>query len=1125
MKLKSIFTFLFIFILILVGLFASLPSIASTQWGNAQLIKAINLVTSQTVKAEKISLSWLGPQSIRGVEIKNAQGQPVLSFDQASLNAPLINLFWNRQLEGDLHVSSLRASIIQEAETSSIKDVNAELLFSSGMPLTLSLSGLTEHGELSGQFQVDLEFAGLKPEQFIKVDRHLIDLFRENPEAHLKIKANISNFPVHILDRGIAYIKPELAGVLVSALGKNLNFSIDQILKQDKMNLSLQAQSPQLTANVQADFALEKEGTILIASLHGKAIQNGQEMTFKTSSTEWSIADQLTLLQPATLQADLNASILNRSLLRNFSTKLQNDSSVEILLQELSTSLTHFDPDAVRLKTEINFAPLYLSRLPAIDRAQVNDLKVNLFGDSIREMRCESLMNIAQADEQLRSILGSPIQLAVNSKVGISPSNEIVIHHFDTQINSQLLTAYFEGKIVNRNQILLTAPAQINFTMSPEALNFLRIKPSTMKVTPLQLTLNSPAPLDFSNLSLLHLMGQLKIDELVFSTGDRAVDLQQLLVSWDLDGFRNTLQADFDGNTLLSANTGKLSGALFIKDWLKNNQIDLKQASLRTHTNLSDVPVGLFAPFIPELDLLSLVGSSINLSAEADVNLAESKEGILKLKADSDHMHAQGAFKIDEAISLQKDNDPAFIRLTLTPQGYTAIRNFFRGNIAKDFILTEPTSVFVDLKSLSLPLDRHGKYLLPYWEGALSADLTIGHVRAFIPSNGKKMDLKKLHAQLNSGKLSNKIHFQVKSEDSMTASGTIDNGFTEDGALNREHLSLETDIKMNAFPADLLCQLACLDPNTGKKIQVIFGDMINGDIKLKLEQMNGPVYAEFKGKNGQLFLDGQLDQKHLTLNKALELSVVLTPELGQYVLQDYFPFLSGMISSNQPLKIKIDPKEFSLPLFPLNTVAAEISHGMIDLGKVQFANSGQLGNVLSLIIPIKQDYLSVWLTPIYFSLHNGSLKLERVDMLISEQYPIAAWGKVNLIKDKVNMIIALSGLAISKAFNVPIQDKNYFLQLPLKGTMSSASIDKAKATSRISSLVAQSQGSPHGYLIGTFLDITSGNLSEKKAPPPTTNPLPWSHILQEEDKPSETTNPLQEIEKGANLLLKSIFNP
>ena len=132
------------------------------------------------------------------------------------------------------------------------------------------------------------------------------------------------------------------------------------------------------------------------------------------------------------------------------------------------------------------------------------------------------------------------------------------------------------------------------------------------------------------------------------------------------------------------------------------------------------------------------------------------------------------------------------------------------------------------------------------------------------------------------------------------------------------------------------------------------------------------------------------------------------------------------------------------------------------------------------------------------------------------------------------MVVGLSGSAISKAFNVPKISNAYFLQLPLKGKLSNPSIDKTRAIARISSLVAQSQGGAEGLVLGTVLDIASGGLAESGIPSPTTNPLPWSNLMQDRDAPREANdrshhdgkalpNPIEEIGKGASSIFKKIF--
>ena len=162
---------------------------------------------------------------------------------------------------------------------------------------------------------------------------------------------------------------------------------------------------------------------------------------------------------------------------------------------------------------------------------------------------------------------------------------------------------------------------------------------------------------------------------------------------------------------------------------------------------------------------------------------------------------------------------------------------------------------------------------------------------------------------------------------------------------------------------------------------------------------------------------------------------------------------------------------------------------------------------------------------LYVSMKNGVISFKRMDMLIMDTYAIATWGNVDLAANKVNMIIGLTGQALQKGFNIQGLGKDYVAQIPFKGPIDNASIDKKKAAAKIAALVASNRG-PEGLLIGTALHIASGGLKEEKAPPPTTNPLPWS-TGEESSQPTnskpDSNHPLHQVEEKATSLLKNLI--
>jgi hypothetical protein len=132
-----------------------------------------------------------------------------------------------------------------------------------------------------------------------------------------------------------------------------------------------------------------------------------------------------------------------------------------------------------------------------------------------------------------------------------------------------------------------------------------------------------------------------------------------------------------------------------------------------------------------------------------------------------------------------------------------------------------------------------------------------------------------------------------------------------------------------------------------------------------------------------------------------------------------------------------------------------------------------------------------------------------------------------LIRDNIQMVIGLSGTALSRALEIRGLDKDAMVQIPVKGTISNFRIDSSKATTKIGALVAQSTKGPEGIVIGTVLDMVNGK--EGNVPPPTTNPLPWADQMQSQEQISErdrspgSKGPMKGMQKEASKLLKGLF--
>ncbi len=326
------------------------------------------------------------------------------------------------------------------------------------------------------------------------------------------------------------------------------------------------------------------------------------------------------------------------------------------------------------------------------------------------------------------------------------------------------------------------------------------------------------------------------------------------------------------------------------------------------------------------------------------------------------------------------------------------------------------------------------------------------------------------------------------------------------------------------------------------EISHLFGNEVDLDADGQLTRENGKLRGEIIGNKGKIKLRSVLKSGVLELEEPLTASFEATPELGSEVLGKAMPLFKDLIQSDNPISIVIEPAGFAVPLFTpsLNNIA--IGKAVIKTGKMSFSNSGELRKMLGLLNTDSQgNEVSIWATPIYLSMNEGLLKVSRVDMLLTDRFPIAVWGNVDFAGDNLDFIIGITGQALSYAFRIPEIDQKTILQIPLKGRIRNAKIDQVKAASRMAAILAKYKAGAEGLMLGTVLDIANGKQHE--APDPTTWPLPWEGQLKQnvdsnkEEKPKinkeeklkknkekKEKSTSKEIEKRASKLLNKIFS-
>lgn len=277
-----------------------------------------------------------------------------------------------------------------------------------------------------------------------------------------------------------------------------------------------------------------------------------------------------------------------------------------------------------------------------------------------------------------------------------------------------------------------------------------------------------------------------------------------------------------------------------------------------------------------------------------------------------------------------------------------------------------------------------------------------------------------------------------------------------------------------------------------KAVHTLFGSLVKGDIKIQGSLDNYRIQAKLAGENGKITLDGLIREKTLFLNDTLFAEVVVTPELVSNFLQPFFPFMSGLLATEQPVRVTIDSSRFAIPLSSTFISQAKIGKMTVDVGHANFSAKGQLNKLMEALNSDVNEPFTVWFTPIYLSMTQGIVKLERFDMLLMSKHSLATWGTVNIPNNEVEMEIGLSGKTLQEILGVKFSSEKGYVSIPLKGRLGKINIDKSKLMNKIASFAAQMSDDATIKALGTVFGFATGSHRSSDAiPPPTTQPLPW----------------------------------
>lgn len=243
-----------------------------------------------------------------------------------------------------------------------------------------------------------------------------------------------------------------------------------------------------------------------------------------------------------------------------------------------------------------------------------------------------------------------------------------------------------------------------------------------------------------------------------------------------------------------------------------------------------------------------------------------------------------------------------------------------------------------------------------------------------------------------------------------TISGLVD----DSGMLAIGRARIQTETRLDDVPGKMLMALGGLDPALGPALGATVRARVSGRIPGDLE-----VHAE--GANTRVTAHPNIDADGvLGLNRDAELALNVTPALVDGYLSLLHPFLNGVQSAEQPLRLLLSADGFRMPLAGYRPEEIR-ARGRLEIGTLNM-NRGAI--TLALFGALRElggdlrpgSTFQARFTPLEFSLANGVVQTNDLWMQLDE-IMLGAQGSVRLPErfDGVpwaEMVFALPGQSL-----------------------------------------------------------------------------------------------------------------
>lgn len=495
----------------------------------------------------------------------------------------------------------------------------------------------------------------------------------------------------------------------------------------------------------------------------------------------------------------------------------------------------------------------------------------------------------------------------------------------------------------------------------------------------------------------------------------------------DLQRIRGSFQGIFDSK---KNETGSLT-ATFDVAKKENGDLYYDISSQGYH-----LPVLLFSA-----EYVDLLGPIIDMTLYLTKN---QEEETIRLDAKNELVNASCHLKVDNGlITLFSLNEPLFIKLNLNPTIHNAFLNQY------GYELKHPGFVEIEIPILQTT------YPFSFEKTQYQATVQ-GEAISLIDMNSSaryglesfKSSSSKNQETLIDLKINAASNFCSNSR-SKERRGNMELHALFDYPLNK---SLLVEGQFETFPTFMFMEY--------------LGPTMNGQFEINTDNKNGPCKAFIQAENLHISMDGMIKDGQLYL---------IEPLRGKF---QEINFKSIATVAGEWIEFYFDPKGFTFPLLPFDVSKISIPKAFVSPLHLQVQPTPNINALLTIleaksseskvplyIVPPCSEFKNRPLNdrPITFSLINGTLSIERIDMLLARNYWLALWGRVNLFNSQAVLYLGLTAPTLQSTFQIQHLNPSFVLPFKIAGSLDALKIDKKDALLKIATLAQKmAQGNKSG---------------------------------------------------------------